>query len=56
MIWREEKSILEDRAAQLPERRRNYKDMHKGTAEKKGVLKQFMAAQTLTEMKRILWG
>lgn len=56
MIWREEKSILEARAALIPERRRAYKDLHKGTAEKKGKLREFMAAQTLTEMKRILWG
>lgn len=56
MIWAEEKSILDARAAQLPKRRENYRQMHKGTAEKKGVLKEFMAATTLTQMRKILFG
>lgn len=56
MIWVEEKSIHESRAAQINTRRNNYKEMHRGTAQNKGVLKEFLAAQTLTEMRKILWG
>lgn len=56
MIWAEERSILEARQAQLATKRENYRQMHKGTAEKKGVLKEFMQAPTLTQMRKILWG
>jgi hypothetical protein len=56
MIWREEKSILEARQAQLATKRKNYKEMHKGTADKKGVLKEFLAATTITQMRKILFG
>ncbi len=34
----------------------NYKIMHKATAEKKGVLNQLLAAKTLTEARKILFG
>lgn len=56
MIWVEEKSIMESRSAQIQTKRNNYKEMHKGTAQNKGVLKEFLAANTLTEMRKILWG
>lgn len=56
MIWADERSILEARQAQLPKKRENYKQMHRGTAEKKGVLREFLAATTLTQMRFILWG
>lgn len=56
MIHADEKSILDARAAQLPTRRANYKAMHSKTAEKKGVLREFLAATTLTQMRRILFG
>lgn len=55
MIWADEKSILEARKAQLPQRLANYKEMHKGTANSKGVIAEFMAAKTLTEARKILW-
>lgn len=54
MLHADERSILEDRQARLPQRRENYRQMHKATAEKKGVLKEFMNAKTLTEMRKIL--
>jgi hypothetical protein len=56
MIWRDERSILESRAAQISRKRQNYKEMHRGTAERKGVLREFLAAPTLTQMRRILFG
>ena len=34
----------------------NYKEQHKGTAESKGVYKEFMSAKTLTIARRILSG
>lgn len=40
----------------LDQRRTNYKAMHTGTAKSKGVLREFLAAYTLTEMRKILWG
>ena len=40
----------------LDVRRTNYKAMHKGTAQNKGVLMEFLAAETLTEMRKVLWG
>lgn len=55
MLWVEEKSVLDDRKARLPQRLANYKEMHKGTANSKGVIKEFMAAKTLTECRKILW-
>lgn len=56
MIWRDEREILEQRAALLQKRRENYRQIHRGTAEKKGVLREFLAATTLTQMRRILFG
>lgn len=56
MVHVEERSIMESREKLLPQRREDYKQMHKGTADKKGVLKDFMAARTLTQMRKILWG
>jgi hypothetical protein len=56
MLWVEEKSVLEARKAQLPKRLANYKEMHKGTASSKGVIAEFMAAKTLTQCRKILWG
>ncbi len=35
---------------------RNYKSMHKDTAESKGVALSFQAASTLTQAKKILFG
>lgn len=55
MLWVEEKEVLEDRKARLPQRLANYKEMHKGTANAKGVIAIFMAAKTLTECRKILW-
>ena len=55
MLWVDEKSVLEDRKARLPQRLANYKEMHKGTAASKGVIVAFMAARTLTECRKILW-
>lgn len=46
----------QDMAKSLDVRRDNYKKMHYGTAEKKGVLREFLAARTLTAMRLILWG
>lgn len=34
----------------------NYKAMHRVTAEKKGLSREFENARTLTEAKKILWG
>lgn len=45
-----------DLGRSLDIRRDNYKKMHYGTAEKKGVIREFLAARTLTEMRKILWG
>lgn len=56
MIWVDEKDILAQRAALLPARRESYKQSHKHLAEKKGVLRDFMAATTLSEMRKILYG
>lgn len=56
MLWADEKSILDARQAQLSRKRENYRQMHRGTAEKKGVLKEFLSAPTLTQMRKILWG
>jgi hypothetical protein len=56
MIWVEEKDIHEQRSKLIAQKRENYRQMHKGTAEKKGILKLFLAAPTITQMKRILWG
>lgn len=56
MVWVEEKSIIEVREKLLPERRASYKQAHKGQADKKGVLKEFMAANTITQMRKILYG
>ena len=46
----------QDMARSLDQRRENYKKMHYGTAEKKGCLREFLAARTLTAMKKVLWG
>jgi len=55
-----EKSNLEEalkRAKdQLENRRANYRKLHTGTAKAKGKLKEFNDAQTLTQMRKILWG
>lgn len=59
MLWLDEKdykSFLKEKQDKLPERLASYKDMHKGTAASKGVIGLFMAAKTLTEAKKILWG
>lgn len=56
MIWRDEREILEQRAALISKKRENYRQIHRGTAERKGVLKEFLAAPTLTQMRRILFG
>lgn len=56
MIWADERSILEARAAQLSNKRENYRQTHKKNAEKKGVLREFMNAQTITQMRKILFG
>ncbi len=59
MLWLEEKDykeFLKDKQAQLPTRVQNYKEMHKGTAASKGKIAEFMAAKTLTELRKILWG
>ena len=34
----------------------DYKARHQALAQEKGVERQFMAALTLTEAKRVLWG
>lgn len=34
----------------------NYKDMHRSTAENKGVLKEFLNAKTLTEARKVAFG
>lgn len=34
----------------------SYKDLHKGRADKKGVLDKFLAARTLTQARKILRG
>ncbi len=46
----------QDLARSLDQRRENYKKMHYGTADKKGCLREFLQARTLTEMRIILWG
>lgn len=56
MVWVDERSILQARQAQLQTKRENYKQMHRGTAERKGVLREFLAASTLTQMRKVLWG
>jgi hypothetical protein len=56
MIWVEEKSILESRAKLLPQRRENYKQANKEAARKKGVLDEFMKANTITQMRKLLFG
>jgi hypothetical protein len=59
MLWLDEKdyrAFQDDKQKQLPARVANYKEMHKGTASNKGVLRDFLAARTLTEMRKILWG
>jgi hypothetical protein len=56
MIWAEERSIHEARAAQINTKRENYRQMHKKNAEKKGVLKEFLAAPTITQMRKLLFG
>lgn len=33
-----------------------YKARHRATAQEKGLEAQFLAAKTITEAKRILWG
>lgn len=40
----------------LESRLANYKSMHAGTAEKKGVSVEFKLARTLTQARKILWG
>jgi hypothetical protein len=35
---------------------KNYKEMHRKTADQKGVSKEFQAAATLTAARRILFG
>ncbi len=47
---------MQDKTKSLDQRREGYKKMHYGTAEKKGVLREFLAARTLTAMRLILWG
>lgn len=56
MIWVDEKEIHEQRAKLINQKRENYRNMHKGTAEKKGVLKEFMNAKTITEMRKLVFG
>lgn len=56
MIWVEEKSIHEARAAQINTKRENYRSMQKKNAEKKGVLKEFLAAKTITQMRKLVFG
>lgn len=56
MIWVEEKSIHESRAKLIAQKRENYRQMHKKNAEKKGVLKEFLAAGTITKMRELVFG
>jgi hypothetical protein len=56
MVWVEERSIIEQREKLLPQRRVDYKQTHKGQADKKGVLREFMLATTITQMRKILFG
>lgn len=56
MIWVDEKEIHEQRAKLINQKRENYRQMHRGTAEKKGVLKEFLAAGTLTQMRKLIFG
>jgi hypothetical protein len=42
--------------ANLATRLENYKETLKDTAKDKGLLAEFMAAKSLTEAKRVLWG
>jgi hypothetical protein len=44
------------KARSLESRRSGYKSMHRGTAQSKGVLSDFLAAETLTQMRVVLWG
>jgi hypothetical protein len=44
------------RSKMLEQSRANYKSMHTGTAKNKGVLGEFLAASTKTEMRKVLWG
>lgn len=34
----------------------NYKEMHKETADRNGVIREFLAARTLTQARKILFG
>jgi hypothetical protein len=56
MVWVEERSIIEQREKLLPQLRVDYKQTHKGQAESKNVLREFMAATTITQMRKILFG
>lgn len=45
-----------ERQKELVAIRKNYKEMHAGTAAKKGVSIEFKLAETRTQMEIILWG